>query len=110
MAELVGTVRFRQQPNSFDNNTDFRFQWEVQSWGQRFQGLSASGNRLGCREIIAAVAGDEDRGAKGTMPAGWHIANGLAPTQAGTRSRDVRSSRTGTGDAQPAHAELQGGA
>jgi hypothetical protein len=28
-AELVGTARFRQRQNSFDNG-------EVQSWGQRF--------------------------------------------------------------------------
>src|SRR5919204_3637066 len=109
-AERVGTACFRQRRNSFDNCTDFWFRWEVQSWGQRVWAVSASAIRLGCREIVDAVPGGEGGGAKGTMPAGWHIANRLASTKARTRGRDVRISLTGTGDPKLAHAELQGGA
>ena len=57
---------------------------EEQAPCQRVRSLPESGNLLKHDEIGDKVHNDEERCAKGTLPASWHTAHTLAPLTAGT--------------------------
>jgi hypothetical protein len=54
---------------------------EKQAWCQCLCDVPKSRNLLGYRQIGEAERSVEPPGASGTLPAGWHTANGLAPPQ-----------------------------